>query len=72
LGGTVTVCWTFELEHYKKKKLTQNVDAALLHFKHNHAKEISVPHVHTESFTINLQVWKVSSMLPLDADQIMQ
>jgi len=29
-----------------------------------------VPHVHTESFTINLRVWKGNSMLPLDADQM--
>jgi hypothetical protein len=42
LGGTMTVRWTFEMEHYKKEKFTQNVDAALLHFKHNHAKEILV------------------------------
>ena len=68
----MTVCWTFEMEHYKKKMFTQNVAAALLISNTITQKKYQSPvlHVHTESFTINLRVWKVSSMLPLDADQM--
>jgi len=62
---------TFELEHHKKKFTKMWM---LPFFTSNtitqNKYQSPVPHVHTESFTINLQVWKVNSMLPLDADQM--
>jgi hypothetical protein len=54
----MTVCWTSELEHYKKKyshkmwMLPFFISNIITQKKY----QSLVPHVHTESFTINLRV----------------